>query len=363
MSHSQASYRIYGGPAEAAPFADRPPVYEGHVYDAQKAAYPALQPPPVAVPVAMPVPLAPMPPPAGTPVALYTPPRSSLAQLRTALQSRVVDFNGGRYFEQAWQFYKKNACVLISVVLFWGVVGLLFAAGSMFALTGGNLDGLDDLQPHHHDGYDGYGHEGDDGEEGYGGEDGYGSSDTDDRWNRVHNRLGRLLLVQAVFGLFSLLVLVPAIASAYAAIFKAIQTSTRLRFSQMFACFNCSYFCPLLGLSLVLVLGQALGFICFLLPGLWWSVATVFAMPLHHQHKPLGCTDAIRFSILVAHRHFCPLLGFLLLVLLLQAVGAMFFGFGLLLTVPVGFTALCFCYHHLIGVNETSVPHHDQYYD
>lgn len=141
----------------------------------------------------------------------------------------------------------------------------------------------------------------------------------------------------------------PAIAGAYVAVFNAIKTNTPIVFRDFFACFNCRYYCKLARLSIVLRFLEAI-LLLLVIPGLWWVLATMFAIPLHKEHSFLGVCGSIRLSLQVIHRHFCSIIGFLILLGLLQIAGFLCFIVGLLYTMPLAFVALCYCYHDLVGI-------------
>jgi len=154
-----------------------------------------------------------------------------------------------------------------------------------------------------------------------------------------------------VIGLFlSLLVLRPAVASAYVAIFNAMRGDGMVKMKDFFSAFRCSKYCKLLVLSLWLVLGTATLWVLLVLPGLWFAVASSLCLPLLVEHDRLGVTQTISLSIKAINGHFCSVLCFYFLCALLNAAGAFCFGVGLLLTLPVSLAASCALYHDIIGV-------------
>jgi len=166
----------------------------------------------------------------------------------------------------------------------------------------------------------------------------------------LHSMMHYIMIQMAISLVFALFILQPATASAYVAIFNAMRGNGRIRFKDFFSCFSCGYYCKLMLLSILLVLGNFGLSMLFILPGVWWSIATVFALPLHGEHRFLGACKSVSLSIKVANRNFCSILCFLFLAGLLQVAGAMCFGVGLIITIPVAFLASAAMYHHLIGV-------------
>jgi len=159
-----------------------------------------------------------------------------------------------------------------------------------------------------------------------------------------------------ILGLCHLLLVSPGIASAFIATFAAIRTNTHLKYKTFFAAFTqCPYYFRLMWLTFLLHLGQSLGFHLFVIPGIWFTVISAFALPLHVENRFLSGCKAIKGSYKVLKSYFWSMLGFLLLLLLLNLAGFLCFGFGALITLPVSFFAFCSCYNHLVGINGAAV--------
>jgi hypothetical protein len=280
------------------------------------------QPLPVAIPVAIPV------EPQAVQFEAKIPPVPTEAELlERTLSSNAIDFQTSRYLHEAWQFLKPNLCVLVMAELLWGVI--LFG---LFLLTMVTINHLFPLQ--HYSDDDGNPH---------------------GRTHMVRMSWSRLIFALVLMLANIVLVVTPCIASWFIAIFNAMRTNTHVKFADFFAAFSCNYYCSLVGLGFVMAFfRQALSFL-FYLPGIWFAVVTVFAIPLHHEHRSLGIWKSMKFSANVVHRHFCCMLGFMLALALLQFAGLLCFGVGVLITIPLAHIALCYAYHYLIGVNGVAV--------
>jgi len=162
--------------------------------------------------------------------------------------------------------------------------------------------------------------------------------------------VGRFFLGVGLHVLVAIMILTPALASAYVAVFNAIATNSPIKFKDFFSCFCCRYYCRFVRLAIVLNFAKGI-LSLLILPGIWWMLATMFAIPLHHQHKFLGVCKAVSVSIKVVHMHFCNILGFIVLLGLIQILGFLCLIVGLLYTAPLAFVAICYCYHDLIGIN------------
>jgi uncharacterized membrane protein len=151
--------------------------------------------------------------------------------------------------------------------------------------------------------------------------------------------------------IFSVLVGIPLASSSFKAVFLAMRTNTHVSFAQFFSSFSRPYYVRLLKLGFVLtVLHSILAILIF--PGIYFSLVTIFVLPLHLEHTHLNIKKSIKFSLKIVHRYFCHFLGFVLLLLLLQVLGFFALLVGLFITLPLAHTSTCYAYHHLIGVNE-----------
>jgi len=260
------------------------------------------------------IPLTVMPPvAAAVQPAVYVPTPRTPEELDQVI-TRRVEFSGTKYFRDAKHFWKFNWAKLLLVTFMWGAVfmGAHCAINKLTGEHGSNRDWTDQV--------------------------------------RFCNRSA--VLKMGLLAALCVFVGMPALASAFTAVFNAMKLNAPVRFCDFFSCFCCRYYCRLIPLSIVLKGLTFLLSMLLVIPGIWFAIATVFALPLHRQHSFLGTCKSIRYSIVIVNQHFCSMLGFLLLICLLQLAGFLLFGVGLLFTVPYGFLALCYCYNDLIGINE-----------
>jgi len=105
-------------------------------------------------------------------------------------------------------------------------------------------------------------------------------------------------------------------------------------------------------LSLVVV---SVGFLLFVIPGIIASIALAFAsyLIIDRDLKPV---EAMKKSMEITHGHRWNLLLFLLTLALFNVLGALFFGVGLLVTIPVSALATVHVYRWLLNpVHETGI--------
>jgi len=275
---------------------------------------------------------------------VYIPPPLTPEEFDVAIE-RQVHFRGCKYFRESKVFFKRNWCKLMTVTLMWALVfmGLGCAIHRIAPVHGG---------------YGGH----------YGGyhmqDDTYPPSDqmpppsANQYYDNVpypaqtgasdHHR--EVVLQMALAFFLSILIGIPAVAGMFVAVFNAMRTNGPIRYKNFFSCFCCRYFCRLIPLSVTLKVLTGLLSV-FIVPAIWFAFVTIFALPLHREHRFLGTCKSIRASMKVVHRYFCKMLGFLILNGLLQVLGFFLFGIGLLWTIPLSFVALCYCYNDVIGVN------------
>jgi len=153
-----------------------------------------------------------------------------------------------------------------------------------------------------------------------------------------------------LYFLVSVLVSYPLIWSSYFAVFEAMRGNTHVKYRHFFRGFSKPHYRRAIGISFVLVLFQSL--LDFLiLPGIWFSFASIFVLPLHQEHSFLTKRLSVNYSIKVVHRHLCSMLGFVLLLVVLQVLGILVFFVGLFVTIPLAHVSVCYAYHNLVGVN------------
>ncbi len=107
-------------------------------------------------------------------------------------------------------------------------------------------------------------------------------------------------------------------------------------------------FAQLLLAGLVTFLLTLLGFICFILPGIYLVVVWMFALALVVD-KRLDFWPAMELSRKVISKRWWKFLGFWLVLLLINVVGLVPFGLGLLITVPISLAATMYAYEEVFG--------------
>jgi len=260
---------------------------------------------------------------------VFIPPPLTAEEFELVVQQRQVRFRGCKYFHESRLFYHRNWCKLITVTLMWALVFMSLGCA------------IHRINPTNR---------------------GYGGYDTSDysptrttqespiQQIAMQHIQSTVVLQMALMALLSIVIGMPAVAGMFVAVFNAMRTNGPIRFKDFFSCFCCRYYCRLIPLSVSLKLITGVLSI-LIVPAIWFGFVTIFAVPLHREHRFLGTCMSIRASVKVVSRYFCRMLGFLILNGLLQVLGFFMFGIGLLWTIPISFVSLCYCYNDLIGVN------------
>jgi uncharacterized membrane protein len=87
-------------------------------------------------------------------------------------------------------------------------------------------------------------------------------------------------------------------------------------------------------LNLIISVGLAFGLCLLVFPGIWFLVAALFAWPLFATDTPDG-VQAIQKSIALVKGRWWNVAGFSFFSFLLLMAGSLFFGIGILITLPL----------------------------
>jgi len=323
VQHQQQQQEQQDEYYDSAPQPSAPPQIRDDQYPStsysQLHSTPAQQPqqPRAAIPVAIPV---------NNVRTVLTPPLSEL-ELHDRIWLRQTDFQASRYIHQAWMFLKPNFCIFILAQIVWAVI--IFA----YFILGGRIANRLVPNPYAYD---------DDPEV-------HELRSSPETWWK------RFAILSIIGLIFSVFIGVQMMSSWFIAVFNAIKSNRHVLFRDFFSAFSCQHYFRLAGLSVVVSILHTLLSFLYLIPGLWFSLATMFTIPLHTEHSFLSICKSIRFSSRIIHRNFCSVLGFVICLVLFQVVGLLCFIIGLFVTLPLAHISLCYAYHDLIGINGMAV--------
>ncbi|MEI8103041.1 MAG: hypothetical protein WCG61_05905 [Chlorobium sp.] len=123
-----------------------------------------------------------------------------------------------------------------------------------------------------------------------------------------------------------------------------------LQFSDFFRGFN--YFLPLFLASLASTLLVTVGFVLLLLPGLYLAIGYMFTTFLVIDYR-MEFWQAMEVSRAIISRNWFSFLGFAVVLFALNIFGALAFGIGLLITVPVTSCAAAIAYKEIVGLSSS----------
>lgn len=125
-------------------------------------------------------------------------------------------------------------------------------------------------------------------------------------------------------------------------------------FNDFFQGFN--NFLPIFLTSLLVGIFVFLGFLVLILPGIFLAVAYAFSIPFVVGRR-FDFWEAMESSRKVISKNWFSMFGFLFVLFLLNLVGALLLGVGLLFTIPLSYCAIAVAFDDIVGlpVSDSSV--------
>lgn len=127
---------------------------------------------------------------------------------------------------------------------------------------------------------------------------------------------------------------------------RQLDTNRGLKLEDFFESFK--FFLPLFLAGLISGLLVGAGFILLVLPGIWLAVAVSFAYPIVVFSKQ-EFWDSIVLSIKIINRKWFHFFLFFIVLGLINMVGALLLGVGLLVTIPLTYLAVYYCFKDIVG--------------
>jgi len=151
------------------------------------------------------------------------------------------------------------------------------------------------------------------------------------------------ILGQIVFSLIS-----APLAAGYTFVVLAILRDQPYTFSDFFKGISNKYFLQIFLISLVGGLLIALGYIFLLIPGLYLSISYIFAIQLAIDYD-LEFWDALETSRKLVSKKWFSIFGLVLVLFVINIVGALLLGIGLLVTLPLTVCTVISAYDDIAG--------------
>ncbi len=183
-----------------------------------------------------------------------------------------------------------------------------------------------------------------------------------DGWEIFKTRAGEFvvftLIIVLVTGLFSRLDVIGSLAASavtaplyagFIIVVFMLFKSQEVRFGDFFKGFN--YFLPLLLASLVMGILVTIGMVLLVLPGIYLLVSYMFVSMLIVDYH-MEFWQAMETSRQIVTKNWFPLFVFFLVLVVINLLGALALGIGLLVTMPLSVCAICVAYRDIVGLHE-----------
>ena len=181
-------------------------------------------------------------------------------------------------------------------------------------------------------------------------------------WEIFKSRAGEFIvftvIIAAVAALFSKLnfigsfattAVVPPLYAGFIIVVFMLFKGQEVRFSDFFKGFN--YFLPLVLASLVMSILIALGTILLILPGIYLMVSYMFVSLLIVDYH-MEFWQAMETSRQIVTKNWFSLFVFFLVLFVVNLLGALALGIGLLVTAPLSVCSVCVAYRDIVGLHE-----------
>ena len=139
----------------------------------------------------------------------------------------------------------------------------------------------------------------------------------------------------------------------YAVVSARLMQGEAPRFGDFFKGFT--WYLTLLLLGLVTQVLVVLGLVLLIVPGIYLMVGYIFA-PWFVLDRRVGFWEAMELSRHAVRPHWFELFGLVLMIILINLLGALALGVGLLVTIPVTWCALTAAYATLVGFQAEPQP-------
>lgn len=149
----------------------------------------------------------------------------------------------------------------------------------------------------------------------------------------------------------STLIYAPLIAGFLIFAFKIIKNQATT-FGDFFRGFN--QYVPLLLASLVTSIFIGIGMFLLVIPGIYLAVSYMFTIPLIVERK-LDFWEAMEGSRRLITKNWFSFFGLGILLILMNFVGALLFGIGMLLTFPATYCIIAAAYESVVGINSADL--------
>lgn len=119
-------------------------------------------------------------------------------------------------------------------------------------------------------------------------------------------------------------------------------------------------FLPTMIVSMLVGLLVTVGFVLLVLPAIFFLVIYLFAMPLV-VFKGLDFWPAMESSRIIIMKRFKDALIFAAAILLINIIGALAFGIGILFTIPLSYALIYIAFKDIYGLKDEEIQNDDKF--
>jgi len=167
-----------------------------------------------------------------------------------------------------------------------------------------------------------------------------------------------IALRQPDFGQIAQMILAGPISAGYYLTINKIRKGETITFSNFFDGFK--MFIPTMLVSMLSGLIISIGMIMLVIPGIFFSIVYLFAMPLVVFGR-LEFWSAMESSRIIITRNFIEALLFGLMIVGVNILGLLALGFGVLITIPLSYAAILMAYEDIYNFDEIDEPIKDEF--
>jgi len=163
-----------------------------------------------------------------------------------------------------------------------------------------------------------------------------------------------LILLLTIFFPFFIILVVPLSAGLWYATFNLIRTTGSSTVKKQDFVQGFRWIIPVFILTFSEVIIILIGLLLLIAPGIYLTVCLQFALIflMEYYEEDISAVDSLKICFAVCKHHFCPLLGFLCISQLFCLSGALLFGVGLIITVPIAHIAQCYAMRDIFGLRD-----------
>lgn len=181
-------------------------------------------------------------------------------------------------------------------------------------------------------------------------------------WEIFKSRAGEFIvfavIIAAVAALFSKLnfigslattAVVPPLCAGFIVVIFMLFKGQQVQFGDFFKGFN--YFLPLVLAGIVMGILVAIGMILLVLPGIYLIVSYMFVFLLIVDYR-MEFWQAMETSRQIVTKNWFSLFVFVLMLFVINLLGTLALGIGLLVTAPLSVCSVCVAYRDIVGLYE-----------